>query len=157
FRKQDPRNACAGALVWSYNDTWGEIGWALVDHYGRRKPSYYWFRRAAASVKVLVRSRDGSLVTRVVNDSLERCRATVRCGWVRLDGSSSELEEHAIAIPGNGVLEVERVPLPGPRGQDPSKWLYAAILRGKGIADDQSIWLLAPHRELAFSKPVFRS
>ena len=157
FRKQDPRNACAGALVWSYNDTWGEIGWALVDHYGRRKPSYYWFRRAAASVKVLVRSRDGSLVTRVVNDSLERCRATVRCGWVRLDGSSSELEEHAIAIPGNGVLEVERVPLPGPRGRDPSKWLYAAILRGKGIADDQSIWLLAPHRELAFSKPVFRS
>ena len=157
FRRQDPRNPCEGALVWSYNDTWGEIGWSLVDHYGRRKPSYYWFRRAAAPVKVLVRSHEGSLVTRVVNDTLCRYQATVRCGWMRLDGSSSELEEHGIAIPRNGVLEVERVPLPGPRGRDPGKWLYAATLRGKGITDNQSIWLLAPHRELRFSKPVFRS
>ena len=157
FRKQDPQNDCQGALVWSYNDTWGEIGWSMVDHYGRRKPSYYWFRRAAAPVKVLVRSHDGRLVTRVVNDTLERYRATVRCGWVRLDGSSSELQEHVISIPGNGAIEVERVPVPGASERDPGQWLYAAILRGEGIADDQSIWLLAPHRELAFSKPMFQS
>ena len=145
------------SLVWSYNDTWGEIGWSIVDHYGRRKPSYYWFRRAAAPVKVLVRSHDGSMVTRVVNDTLERYRATVRYGWMRLDGSSSELEEHIVTIASNGTLEVARVPLPGASERDPSKWLYAAILRGEGIADDQSIWLLAPHRDLAFSKPVFWS
>jgi beta-mannosidase len=157
FRKQDPQNACAGALVWSFNDTWGEIGWSIVDHYGRRKPSYYWFRRAAAHVKVLVRSHEGRLVTRVVNDTLDRYRASVRCGWMRLDGGSSELQEHVITIPSNGVVEVARAALPRARERDPSKWLYAAILRGEGIADDQSIWLLAPHRELALSKPVFRS
>lgn len=155
FRKQDPQNDCEGALVWSYNDTWGEIGWSIVDHYGRRKPSYYWFRRAAAPVKVLVRSSDGYLVTRVVNDTLGQYRATVRCGWMRLDGSSSELEEHLVAIPTNGAVEVARVPVPAASERDPSKWLYAATLRGRGIADDQSIWLLAPHRELAFSSPAF--
>ena len=157
FRKGDPKNACQGALVWSYNDTWGEIGWSIVDHYGRRKPSYYWFRRAAAPIKVLVRSLDGRLVTRVVNDTLERYRATVRCGWLRLDGSSSELNEHAITIPSNGAVEVEKVTVPGIGERDPSQWLYAAILRGEGIADDQCIWPLAPHRELAFSKPAFSS
>jgi beta-mannosidase len=155
FRKQDPNNDCQGALVWSYNDTWGEIGWSIVDHYGRRKPSYYWFRRAAAPVKVLVRSRHGYLVTRVVNDTLEHYGATVRCGWMRLDGSSSELEDHVVAIPSNGTVEVAKVPVPGASERDPSKWLYAATLRGLGIADDQSIWLLAPHRELAFSRPAF--
>jgi len=157
FRRQDPQNPCEGALVWSYNDTWGEIGWAIADHYGRRKPSYYCVRRAAAPLKVLVCSHDGSLVTRVVNDTLARYRASVNCGWVQLDGSSRELEEHVVAIPANGVVEVTSVPLPGPRERDPSKWLYAAILRGEGIAHGQCIWLLAPHRELAFSKPVFRS
>jgi hypothetical protein len=54
-------------------------------------------------------------------------------------------------------MEVTRAALPRANERDPSKWLHAAILRGEGIADDQSIWLFAPHRELAFSKPVFRS
>ncbi|HXW13151.1 MAG TPA: glycoside hydrolase family 2 protein, partial [Terriglobia bacterium] len=34
------------------------------------------------------------------------------------------------------------------------EWLYAATLTAEGIPDDQAIWLLAPHRELAMAKPV---
>lgn len=76
---------------------------------------------------------------------------------MRLGGSSSELQEHVIAIPGNGVLEVARVPLPGRRERDPSKWLYAAAFRRKGISDEQPVWLLPADRALASGKPMFRS
>jgi beta-mannosidase len=157
FRKCDPDAECQGTLVWSYNDAWGEIGWSIIDHYLRRKASYYWFRRAAAPVKVLVRSRDGHLVTRVVNDTLGTYEALVRFGWVRLDGSADEIETHPVTIPANGMIEVARTPIPAHAERDPREWLYAATLTGHGIPNDQAIWLLAPHRELTLPEPVIRT
>src|SRR5512147_847797 len=91
FRKDDPVDDCHGALVWSYNDCWGETGWSIIDHYVRRKASYYWFRRAAAPIKVIVRPRGGELVTRVVNDTLGAREAVVRCARVRKLGKAAEL------------------------------------------------------------------
>ncbi len=85
FRKDDPKAECQGALVWSYNDCWGENGWTIIDHYVRRKASYYWFKRAAAPVKVLVRSRGGNLATRVVNDTLQSYQAEVQV-WMGASG-----------------------------------------------------------------------
>jgi beta-mannosidase len=157
FRKDDPKGECQGALLWSYNDTWGEIGWSIIDHYVRRKAGYYWFRRAAAPVKVLVRSRDGHLVTRVVNDTLRTYQAVVRCGWVRLDGRAREWQNHSVTIPANGMIEVASAPFPSPTERNPREWLYAATLAGEGIPEEQAIWLLAPHRELAPAKPVISS
>jgi beta-mannosidase len=154
FRKHDPQDDCQGVLVWSYNDTWGEVGWSIIDHYLRRKAAYYWFRRSAAPVKILVRSRNGYLVTRVVNDTFESYSAMVRCGWIRLDGRAQQLQQHAISIPANGMIEVTHVPLLSSGARDPKEWLYAATLTGKAIAQDQAIWLLAPHRELALPTPV---
>jgi beta-mannosidase len=154
FRKNDSAADCQGVLVWSYNDIWGEIGWSLIDYYLRRKASYYWFRRASAPVKVLVRSRDGHLVTRVVNDMLKGYKATVRCGWVRLDGSAQEWQEHSVTLPVNGMIEVARVPLASPAERDPREWIYAATISGSGFPQDQALWLLVPHRDLVLSKPV---
>jgi beta-mannosidase len=153
FRKDDPKDDCQGALMWSYNDTWGEVGWSIIDHYARRKASYYAVRRAAAPVKVLVRSRGQHLVTRVVNDTLKPYRAAVQYGWMRLDGRARELQRRAIAIPANGAIEVARVPLPDSTQRNPKEWLFAAMLTGEGIPDDQAIWLLAPHRDLALAQP----
>ena len=134
-----------------------EVGWSIIDHYVRRKASYYWFRRAAAPVKVLVRSREGHLVTRVVNDTLKSYQAEVRCGWVRLDGKASEWQKHSVSIPVNGMIEVASAPFPSPTERNPREWLYAATLAGEGIPEEQAIWLLAPHRELAPAKPVISS
>jgi beta-mannosidase len=153
FRKGDPDSDCQGALIWSFNDAWGEIGWSVVDYYARRKAGYYWLRRGAGHVKVLVRSRGALLVTRVVNDTRDAYTATVRCGWMRLDGRGSELDQHSVRIPANGMVEIARAPLPAAGERDPREWLYAALLSGDGFAQDQSIWLLAPHRELALQRP----
>jgi beta-mannosidase len=154
FRKDDPKDECHGVLVWSYNDCWGEVGWSIIDHYIRRKAGYYWFRRAATPVKVLVRTRGTDLVTRIVNDTRNNYRALVQYGWMRIDGHAVELKKHSINIPADGMVEVARVHVPTPKERDPKVWLYAAMLTGEGFPDDQAIWTLTPHRELALPKPV---
>ena len=154
FRTNDPVDDCHGHLIWSYNDTWGEFGWSIIDHYLRRKASYYSFRRAAAPVKVLVRSRGDTLVTRVVNDTLNSYRATVHCGWIRVNGTASEMQNHVTTIPANGMVEIARAVIPPSTERSSTEWLYAATLTGDGIAADQAIWPLVPHRELALQKPV---
>jgi beta-mannosidase len=155
FRKNDPKADCQGALVWSYNDCWGETGWSIIDHYIRRKASYYWVKRACAPVKVIVRGPDGRLITRVVNDTLDTFRGTVGFGWVRLDGSAREFQEMAVAIPANGMVEIANIAVPSKAERDPREWAYAATLTGKGFPESQAVWLMAPHRELALAKPEF--
>jgi beta-mannosidase len=153
FRKQDPEADCEGCLVWSYNDCWGETGWSILDHYARRKASFYWVKRACAPVKVIVRAPRGQLVTRVLNDTLQPCQGVVRYGWLRLDGSARQVQEKIVNIPADGMVEVASVPVPPKGERDPREWLYAATLAGNGIPEDQAVWLLAPHRELALAKP----
>ena len=153
FRKDDPKADCEGALVWSYNDCWGETGWSIVDHYARRKASYYSVRRACAPVKVIVRAPDSRLAVRIVNDTLKSYEGVVRYGWVRLDGTARQLQEKNVTIPADGMVEITSLPLPSKTERDPREWVYAALLNGKGIPDDQAIWLLAPQRELALARP----
>lgn len=156
FRKHDPQDDCAGALIWSYSDCWGETGWSILDYYLRRKASYYAFRRACAPLKVVVRRRGERLVTRLINDTLSPASCTVEAGWWRLDGQAQELECEVIQVPGNRTIEATSADL-DPSVHDPKKWLYAAILRDSdGFAVDQSVWVLAPHRELALAEPVIR-
>ena len=126
----------------------------MIDHYRRRKASYYWFKRAAASVKVLVRSRGEALITRVANDTLVPHRVVVRCGWVRVDGTELHMQSHSVSVPANGTAEVARELLPPSGARSPREWIYAAALEADGLPPSQSIWPLAPHRELALATPL---
>lgn len=154
FRKNDPKDDCRGALIWSYTDTWGETGWSILDYYQRRKASYYCLRRACAPVKVIVRQRSEKFVTRIVNDTLEPHSGTADVGWWRLDGSERDVRSYPVSIPSNGMLEVAAAPVPAPEERDPRLWLYAAVLRdGDGAAVDQSVWPLRPCRELTLAAP----
>jgi len=152
FRKGDADAECWGALIWSYNDCWGEMGWSVIDHYLRRKASYYWLRRACKPVKVIVRPRAGHLVTRVINDTLQTYQANISHGWFRLDGAERRLTEQAVMIPANGMVEIARAPIPS--DLSPREWLYGAILTGDNLPPDQTSWLLAPYRELTVPEPA---
>ncbi|MCK5852128.1 hypothetical protein KAH27_03775, partial [bacterium] len=101
FRKNDPKNDCQGALIWMYNDCWGETGWTPIDYYLRRKPSYYWIKNACAPVKAIVRKREDYLITRVVNDTLEKLKLIIKYGWIRVDGSNSKIKSKNIQINAN--------------------------------------------------------
>lgn len=153
FKKNDPKGECQGVLNWSFNDTWGEVGWSLVDYYLRRKASYYWFKHAATPVKVLVRSKGNFLVTRIVNDTLKSYDAMLTYGWIRLDGTAREVSTHSVRIPPNGMIEIYREPRPSPTQRDPKEWLYAATLAGKGFPFDQTRWMLAPYKDLSLVEP----
>ncbi len=155
FRKNDPVDDCQGALIWSYSDCWGETGWSILDYYLRRKASYYWFRRACVPVKVIVRRRGESLVTRLVNDTLQSFTGRVEYGWWRLDGIAREVQSKQTVVPANGMLEVSRA-LAADR-RDPLHWLYAAVLYSEQNAVmDSSICTLLPHRELGLSSPQIK-
>ena len=148
FRKHDPHDDCQGALIWMYSDCWGEVGWTIIDYYLRRKPSYYWFRRACSPVKAIVRRRGRSLVTRVINDTLEKREAVICYGWMRVDGSDKRMKRKTLTMPRNSMTEVVREPVPSRRTLDPYAWIYVAYLSGERIEDAPSIWTLVPHRQL---------
>jgi beta-mannosidase len=157
FRKADPVDDCQGALIWSYSDCWGETGWSILDYYLRRKASYYCFRRACAPVKVIVRRRGEHLVTRLVNDTLQPVTGVVEAGWWAVDGNGRETHTFPVTVGANRMIQVVAEALPGDTERDPQRWLYAAVLRGaEGVALDQSLWTLRPHRELAVSSPSLR-
>ena len=147
FRKSDAKDPCDGTLMWSYNDCWGEIGWSIIDHYGRKKPSYYAVKRACAPVKVIVRSRNGALVTRVVNDGMHAQRVQVTYGWFRVDGTARDVQTRNLLVASNAMVEIGRAAI-DPAKRDPRDWVYAATMTGPGIEDDHSIWKLVPCREL---------
>ncbi|HEY3417539.1 MAG TPA: glycoside hydrolase family 2 protein, partial [Armatimonadota bacterium] len=150
FRKADPEAECWGALVWSYNDCWGEVGWSVIDHYLRRKASYYWLRRACQPVKIITRPRGEQMVTRIVNDTLQARAGEVQHGWFRLDGTDRRMTTRQVAIPANGMVEIAREVISD--DLSPREWVYGAVLRGEGL-EDQAVWLLAPVRELALPEP----
>jgi beta-mannosidase len=157
FRKHDPIDDCAGALIWSYSEPWGETGWSILDYYLRRKPSYYWVRRSNAPVKIIVRQRGDELVTRWVNDTIKPVSGTVESGWWRLDGTKRETESQAITVPANDMKEITRAKIPSTEQRNPREWLYAAVLRNQdGSLRDQSVWLLEPHRKLALTTPQIK-
>ncbi|MBX7254873.1 MAG: hypothetical protein K1Y02_00830 [Candidatus Hydrogenedentes bacterium] len=156
FRRYDPRDDCQGAIIWMYNDCWGETGWTPIDYYLRRKPSYYWIRNACVPVKAIVRLRGNALVTRVVNDTLQGHSAKLHWGWVRIDGTESRLQTRTVDVPANGMLEAGKERIPSSRNLNPREWIYAAYLTGKGIETSPSVWLLAPHRQLAVRKGDLR-
>ena len=79
------RANCDGSLFWMFNDCWGEIGWTIVDYYLRRKPSWYFVRRAFAPIRLILRS-DGNQINLVVsNDTQKTMSIPLEVGYISLD------------------------------------------------------------------------
>ncbi|MCC6680466.1 MAG: hypothetical protein IT445_06135 [Phycisphaeraceae bacterium] len=154
FRKHDPMDDCAGALIWMFNDCWGETGWTPIDYYLRRKPSYYWIRNACNPVRAIVRARDGHLVARVVNDSLVDQSMTVHYGWVAVDGSSTEFRSRAVVVPSNSMKEIARDRIPASADRSPHEWIYTVFIEADGIETIPCVWNLCPYRELDLADPT---
>lgn len=146
FRKDDPDDPCSGALIWMFNDCWGETGWTPIDYYLRRKPGYYWIRNACYPVRALVRRRNDQLVTRVVNDRPTSCALRVSFGFLRVDGTESRIRSEQIEVPANSMREIERADTP-PELR-PDEWIYIATCDGPGIEVLPCVWNLVPYRDL---------
>jgi len=85
------RENCHGSLFWMYNDCWGEVGWTIIDYCRRRKPSWYFVRRAFAPLRLILREADDGIHVVFANDTRDTVRLEIEYGYVSLDGESEDL------------------------------------------------------------------
>jgi beta-mannosidase len=135
-----------------YNDCWCETGWTPIDYYLRRKPSYYWIKNACAPINLIVRKRGNYLITRVVNDTLEKLKLIVKRGWVRIDGSESKITSENIQVNSNSMLEIGKAKIDNNK-MNPKEWIYISYLIHKNNIISSDVYLLKPYRELVCPIP----
>ena len=106
------KDFCSGALFWMYNDTWGEIGWTIIDYYLRRKISYYGVKRALAPQKLAIRELDGRVVVQALNDGAASIQLQAVFGYLSFDGAVRELRELNLVLEPHSRNYVLDEPLP---------------------------------------------
>lgn len=80
-----------GVIYWMFNDCWpASVGWAFVDYYLRRKPSFYAFKRLSSEVVASVDVNNGQLV--ISNTATEPKAAEVRVHLLDLKDGLREVE-----------------------------------------------------------------
>ena len=94
--RANPR--CHGGLFWMYNDSWGEVGWTVIDYYLRRKISWYFVRRAFAPRRLILRPRGPKVAVTLVNDTPRAVRGQVELGYVSLDGEVRDVGRERISV-----------------------------------------------------------
>ncbi|MCL2664154.1 MAG: beta-mannosidase, partial [Defluviitaleaceae bacterium] len=118
------KNYCAGALFWMYNDTWGEVGWTIIDYYLRRKISFFGVKRAFAPVRLILREKDGAVKVAGCNDTPDEIRCALRVGYMPLDGSEPKMQSVGIVLPARSRTVVYEAALPD---EDYVRGLFAAV------------------------------
>ncbi len=89
---------CGGNLFWMYADCWGEVGWTIVDYYLRRKPAWYFVKRAYAPVRLILRpAGDDAIRVVIANDSADALAFDLEYGYLSLGGSLSQLRTASVA------------------------------------------------------------
>jgi beta-mannosidase len=86
------RPNCHGGIFWMFEDCWGEIGWTIIDYYLRRKPSWYFARRAFAPIRLIMRAAGNKIRVIAANDTPKNNKLELECGYIALDGTRSELK-----------------------------------------------------------------
>lgn len=86
-----------GSLFWMYNDTWGEVGWTIIDYYLDRKPSFYHVKRAFAPLKLILRASEDGKTVRVmgINDTPSEVLADLKFGYAGFDG---RLDQSSVSL-----------------------------------------------------------
>jgi beta-mannosidase len=109
FRRRKPH--CSGSLLWQYNDCWPGISWSLVDYYGFGKASYYYTRRAYASVIASFKQLDdGDVELWITNDTIHAIEdeVTIELGQFHADIVWSD--RFAVSVPANSSQAIWRRP-----------------------------------------------
>lgn len=102
---------CWGSLFWMYDDCWGEVGWTIIDYYLKRKPSFYYVKRAFATKNLILREKDGVIKVMGVNDTADTITFEVEYGYMTFDGKDKKCSKALIMLEPysrNIVLEFEK-------------------------------------------------
>jgi hypothetical protein len=128
---------CGGALTWMYTDSWGTVGWTVVDYYLRRKASYYHVKRGFAAILPSM-VRDGDDVALCVslwmtNDTLENLQGSLTVWEIPFNGTkANKIYCEPCAVPANASLYCGK--LPQPSGGD--RCLYAEFTVASAVFEN---------------------
>lgn len=102
---------CGGALFWQYNDSWGAIGWSIIDYYLRKKPSYYTVRRALESPLLSLKNAGNEIEVWLIHDGLASVEGKVIVRWMTFTGQDEILDKKTACIEGPGSSLITRIRL----------------------------------------------
>lgn len=98
---------CSGALLWMYNDAWGEEGWTTIDYYLNRKISYHYVRRAFSPVKLIMKVVGDELRVIGINETSEAVSFDCEIGFVTYDGQKNvEVKRYSLGKHTRHVIDV---------------------------------------------------
>jgi len=143
------RANCHGSLFWMYEDCWGEIGWTIIDYYLRRKPAWYFVRRAYAPLRLILRPAGDAIRVVIANDTMESHPFELEYGYVGLDGRVRDLQRRSVEAV--SLARTELVTLY--RGDhDPAAGLW--IARAPGVPEiEPAILRAVDYRQLQTTDP----
>ncbi|MEW5815029.1 MAG: sugar-binding domain-containing protein [Spirochaetota bacterium] len=113
----------SGTLFWMYSDSWGAVGWTIVDYYLRLKPSYYAVRRAFAPLLASFAPENGLFQLWLTNDTLGAREGSLQYGWVDLENSKVESQHQEAIAPAKTSTVVAKLPLPEGWQDQPGRWM----------------------------------
>lgn len=146
FRSQPD---CGGGLFWMYNDTWGEVGWTIIDYYLRRKISYFGVKRSFAPIKAILRQRDGQVCVTLCNDTALPVQIKAKAGLMSLDGANDATQELAFDMPARSRVVHNLGALPS---ADYRNTMYAFLPNARC---EPEFLRIEDHRKLQATAPEF--
>ena len=102
----------AAAVFWMFNDTWPACtSWTPIDYYRRRKPAFWYVKRAFSPLRVVCVELGDEVAVVVVNDLLEEQKLNLRYGLFALAGGRPMDCNSEITCPANSAMISARFPL----------------------------------------------
>jgi beta-mannosidase len=106
-----------------YSDSWGGVGWTIVDYYLRKKASYYFVRRVFRPVLISVQQENRQLTFWLTNDTLQEITGTFEYGLVQL--STSSIQRHTLEVKAepNASQQVAELNVPEEVAVESGRWM----------------------------------
>jgi beta-mannosidase len=134
--------ATSGTLFWMYSDCWGAIGWTIVDYYLRKKPSYYFVRRAFEPILASIQQGDNRLSFWLSNDTLQDTRGTLEYGLVDLRTSETREQTSEAKVAANSSVRVAELDISQLAPDEVGRWAaYCRFIAG-GQVVSRNRWFL---------------
>jgi beta-mannosidase len=123
----------SGALFWMFNDCWGATqSWTVVDYFLRKKPNYYFVRRAFAPVLASLQQHEDRVAVWVINDRRYPWSGTLHYGMVDLADSRIESHDCQVRLEAGSSAEVAAIALTDPYLREPERWVAFCRLEADG-------------------------
>jgi len=104
FRRR--KFVCSGTLFWMYNDCWPTVSWSVVDYYLRKKPGYYYIKRAYEPVIPVFKKEEYGISVWIVNDTLLAISGDIEYGLQSFTGKIFHSNHKSIKIGPNCSVKV---------------------------------------------------